>query len=119
MLTRRNPVELFGKTGDTIQIISSLDMCKRFAKSETEHLWLIGGASVYAEALDAGIVDEIYLTVVDSNSGADVTLKHDLAAWKLFVLQQEKLGIIWEVQVQYPHVEPPSPEITFVVLRKF
>lgn len=112
VLTRRTYPEIRGQFGN-VDIISSLDYVRRL-----EDPWIIGGASVYDQALEAGLVDEIYLTLVDANSGADVTLKHDLSAWKLFILQQEKLGICWRAEIEYPHTEAPSPNITFVTLRK-
>ena len=112
VLTRRTYPEIRGQFGN-VDIISSLDYVLRL-----EDPWIIGGASVYDQALEAGLVDEIYLTLVDESSGADVTLKHDLAAWKLFMLQQAKLGILWHAEVEYPHTEDTSPNITFVTLRK-
>ena len=81
--------------------------------------WIIGGASVYDEAIDRQIVDEIYLTLVHATSGADVTLKHDFSAWKHFVLQQQKIGVYWDLEdIQNPTVVQPSPGITFVKLKK-
>lgn len=88
----------------------------RFAASTC---WIIGGASVYAEAIDKQIVDEIYLTLVHANSGADVTLKHDMSAWKRFVLEQQKIGVYWDLEdIEVPTVAQPSPGITFVKLKK-
>ncbi len=86
------------------------------SRYEASTCWIIGGASVYAEAIDKQIVDEIYLTLVDANSGADVTLKHDFSAWKLFILQQQKLGVYWELEdIQTP---VSDPAITFIKLAK-
>ena len=62
---------------------------------EPPDLWVIGGASVYDQALSDGLVDEIYMTRVDANSGAEVRLKHDIFNWKSFVLSQRVLGINW------------------------
>ncbi len=107
-----------------IDIISNLDWLTRPVQEagvvrgrfEASDCWIIGGASVYAEAIDKQIVDEIYLTLVDANSGADVTLKHDFSSWKLFVLQQQKIGVYWDLET----IESPvsSPAITFVKLKK-
>lgn len=84
----------------------------------TSTCWIIGGASVYDEALDKQIVDEIYLTLVDESSGADVTLKHDLSAWKYFILQQQKLGINWILTEMITPVQSNEPNITFITLKK-
>jgi dihydrofolate reductase len=80
---------------------------------EPEDLWIIGGASVYAEAIEKQLVDEIYLTLVHENSGADVVLPFDLAAWKLFILQQEKIGVKW-----YLAAIEDGPTCTFITLKR-
>lgn len=69
-----------------------------------QDLWIIGGAQLYTQALKTGLVDEIHLTIVDADSGADVRLEEDLAVWKLFILRQRKLGIHWDVtKHEHPH----------------
>lgn len=98
VLTRKNPLEARGLLGNDIDIISSLDYVERVAKTEQD-LWIIGGASVYAEALERDMVDEIYITLVDDNSGGDVTLTADFAHWKHWLLTEEKAGRLWSVQV--------------------
>ena len=142
VLTRRPYSEIRGQFGN-VDIISSLDYVKRLNEHCTmgmgcesagacfaevhdtpeqcplnQDIWIIGGASVYDQALDAGLVDEIYLTLVDETSGADVCMKYDMAAWKTFMLQQQKQGIIWNAELEYPHVES-GPSITYVTMRKF
>jgi len=119
VLTRRNPLDLRGKTGDKVRIISDLARwCKQWAEHDDQHIWIIGGASVYDEAISTGLVEEIYLTLVDENSGADVILKHDLAAWKRFVLEQQKLGIKWVAEPEFPILPEGHPNITYITLKK-
>lgn len=111
-------------TNANIDVISSLDWLTRpvqeagvvRARFAANDCWIIGGAAVYAEAIDKQIVDEIYLTLVDANSGADVTLKHDFSSWKLFVLQQQKIGVYWDLE----SIETPAsdPAITFIKLTR-
>jgi dihydrofolate reductase len=119
VLTRRNPLDLMGKTGDDVKIISSLNYVKPYAKQPDNHLWIIGGASVYDEAIEAGLADEIYLTLVDDDSGADVRLSTDLSAWKLFVLNQLKKEEYWLVaDVDGISRNGDTPAVTFITLKR-
>lgn len=142
VLTRKPYSEIRGQFGN-VDIISNLDYVQRlndqcamgvgcetgtcFAEAHKtpeqcpldKDIWIVGGASVYDEVIDRKMVDEIYLTVVHANSGADVTLKHDFSAWKHFVLQQQQNGVYWDlIDIQTPTVVQPSPGITFVTLKK-
>ena len=81
--------------------------------------WIIGGAFVYAEALEKGLVDEIYITQVHAPSEADIQLSVDLYAWKLFVLRQRKLGIQWEpVLISSPDLPVGHLPISYITLKK-
>lgn len=86
---------------------------------EPEDLWIIGGASIYNEALSKKLVEELYITLVDEDSGADVVLAFNLSAWKQFVLQQRKVGVQWELT---EHSAPQSTEdgisFTFITLKR-
>lgn len=64
-------------------------------------IWIIGGVSVYEEALKLDIVDEIHLTLVHAVSNADVRMTTDLVAWKRFVLTERKRGVLWEAMPQH------------------
>ena len=64
-------------------------------ESIPSHAWLIGGAQLYDEALDKGLVTELYITKVHRSSGADVRLKHDLYSWKLFAIRELAKGRFW------------------------
>jgi len=103
VLTRRPYPEVRAEFAHSpnVDIISSLsyieDLDRRQPLTEPDkEFWLIGGATVYDEALNRGIVTELHLTIIDGNSGADVRLGHDLAAWKLFVLHERAVGREWE-----------------------
>jgi dihydrofolate reductase len=85
---------------------------------EPEDLWIIGGAQVYAEAIEKQLVDGLYLTLVHIDSGADVILPFELAAWKLFMLQQEKAGVQWNLTSIEPVHETEGPAYTFITLQK-
>lgn len=123
VLTRKPYSEvrnLFSGTANNIDIISSMDyvvqMAARKNVDQTD-IWIIGGASVYDEALESGIVDEIHLTIVHATCEADVRLKTDLASWKLFVLRERKAGRNWEVEINDP-VRDVDFYTTYLVLRK-
>jgi dihydrofolate reductase len=107
VLTRRPWSEIrghFDPESDTV-VISSLDWVKRLNGSTPADstpksapiVWIIGGKSVYEEALQKDLVDEIYMTLVHSSSPADVRMDTDLVAWKRFVLTERKRGVNWEV----------------------
>lgn len=83
-------------------------------------LWIIGGASIYAQAIEMKLVDEIYLTQVHAFSGADVILPFDIWAWKLFVIRERNRGVNWEVEGEaaMPNVPLDGPKIAFIKLRK-
>ncbi len=101
ILTRKPYMEArehFSASSD-IDIISSLDYIKQQAERWKDRtFWIIGGASVYEEALKLDAVDEICMTLVHSNSGADIRMTTDLVAWKRFVLTERKRGVNWEVE---------------------
>ena len=86
---------------------------------ETTDLWIIGGATIYDQAIDLQLVDEIYLTIVDDNSGADVQLQHDLVNWKLFILHQQKIGVEWILDyMSAPEKTDTGLSYTFLTLKK-
>lgn len=118
VLTRRPYSEVRGQFGE-VDIISSLDFVNPWRGPDVGELWIIGGASVYAEALEKNLVDELYLTLVHTTSGADVTLKDDLSAWKLWVLKEQKAGRFW---VLTEHEDTPpngeTPSTTYITLKK-
>jgi dihydrofolate reductase len=103
----------------SIIVLDSLDQILTLKKTKSDDVWIIGGAQVYTQALDLQIVDELYITQVHVNSCADVVLPFEMYAWKLFVLQQRKLGVNWDlVDIQQPTVQCPSPGVTFLKFKK-
>lgn len=127
VLTRRPYSEIRGQITGEVEIISSLDWVVQHNEAAqrtvagTDHepsdIWIIGGASVYDEALEKGIVDEIHLTLVHATCEADVKLKTDLASWKLFVLREAKLGRNWIAEV-HDHEWDGDFATTYIILRR-
>jgi dihydrofolate reductase len=128
VLTRRPYAEVKNQFGD-VEIISSMLWVEQHAAAqlrtvagtdrEPSDIWIIGGASVYAEALEKQLVEELHVTFVHGDSGADVKLPFELAAWKLFILRQQKLGVHWEIVDHLrPTVVAPSPGIDILVFRR-
>lgn len=117
VLTRRPYSEIRGQIVGDVSIISGLDYVVQMDKNSDVDTWIIGGASVYEEALEKNIVDEIHLTVVHATCEADVRLKTDLVSWKLFVLRQRAIGINWEAEIGN-NILDGDFYTTYIVLRK-
>jgi dihydrofolate reductase len=121
VLTRRPYSEIRGQIQGNVEIISSLDWMvahqARLGGKAEDDVWIIGGASVYDEALSKGIVDEIHMTLVHASCEADVRLKTDLAAWKLFVIRERVLGVLWEPEIGSTEWDGDF-QTTYIVLRK-
>lgn len=125
----RQPYSVFREQikGD-VEIISSLDWVVQHNEAAIRTVagtdrvpsdtWIIGGASVYDEALEKGIVDEIHLTLVYASCEADVRLKTDLAAWKLFVIREADQGRFWGFKIHDSEFDGGF-ETTYIILRKF
>jgi len=98
ILTRKhiNEIASLHLPGD-IDVISDLSSATRY-----ENVWLCGGAQVYEQALNNGLIDELTVTIVDTVSGADVKLPVDLVAWKRWILTEEKQGRFWILDESYP-----------------
>lgn len=120
VLTRKYPTDARSCMGGDVDVISSLDYIVALDKRNPDkELWIIGGASVYQEALQKQIVDELHVTFIHANSDADVVLPFDLYAWKRFVLEQRNLGVNWDMTtVQRPTVVQPLPGIDIVLFKK-
>ena len=103
-------------------IVESNEIARRQAAEawldEVPTYWIVGGASIYDQAIDMKIVDRIYLTLIDGESDADVRLKHDLATWKQFVLRQfHEHGIIWTANIESSQMDNGF-QTTYLTLRK-
>lgn len=118
----QNPLGVRAHCGDDVEVTNTLDWVVAHQEClgcTSPDIWIIGGAQLYTAALDRGIVDEIYLTLIDVDSGAEVTMgKYDFSAWKLFVLDQQKRGIQWDITQLAPVSLIGQPCHTFITLEK-
>lgn len=82
-------------------------------------LWVVGGATIYQQAIEAKVVDEIYLTLVHAQSGADVLLPFDLWDYKQFIVDEANRSVQWKSsEPEFPPVGFNDPKITFIKLKK-
>lgn len=123
VLTRKPYSEVrdqFSASAD-VDIVSSLEYVKQMAdrrNADQPPVWIIGGAATYDEALAKGMVDEIHLTIVHASCEADVRLKTDLAAWKLFVIRERtNNGVLWEPEIHETEWDGDF-QTSYIVLRK-
>lgn len=120
VLSRRPFAEAKIGLGDDVLLLSSIDDIAGLLETRTHRdIWIIGGATVYAQALEKQLVDEIYFTQVHTLSGGDVTVPFDLHSWKLFIIRQRELGVNWELtSAEDPPVPADCPRITFMHFKK-
>lgn len=118
VLTKRLYSETRGQFGE-VDIISSFDWVERQQNVDPKKvLWIIGGAKVYAEAIERQVVDEIYFTQVHTISGGDVILPFDMYGWKLFILRERARGIVWNLDEPSSSSAQGEPDISFLTFRK-
>lgn len=121
---RRNIVLTRHRTGQVDPLVETVGSLTALLLlhdvSWTEHApWLIGGAAVYAQAIEQGLVRELHLTQVHLTSEADVSLPFELYDWKRFVHDREAAGETWRCTAfEQPAVEPPQPTVTFITLER-
>lgn len=125
VLTRQPWSDVRGQfQGTNVEVISSLDFVRDVLQEPKDgvvpDVWVIGGASVYGEAIEKKIVDEVYFTAVHTLSGGDVVLPFDLYGWKLFILCERARGVFWEAEIQNDVPTPPGlcPKISYITFRK-
>jgi dihydrofolate reductase len=103
-----------------VDVINNLDYVKEVSDrraSDQPTIWLIGGASVYEEAISKDIIDEFVITLVDADSGGDVKMTTDFTAWKLWLLREEKAGRNWMISKSDPVMDGEYYTSTLVITR--
>ncbi len=86
----RNSDSSFAR-GRLAKLTGSLEEAVEVAKNApgSEKTFIIGGGQIYKEALEKGLVDKLYLTLVDADSGAD-TFFPDYSDFKKIVSKEKK-----------------------------
>lgn len=69
--------------------VHSIEEAISLAKEkEPEEIFIIGGAQIFQQAIDKGVVDRLYLTKVEGNFGCD-TFFPDYSSFKKVVFEEE------------------------------
>lgn len=96
------------KTGDPFYVVRSMfdatDMAERLAS--TKDAFVIGGASIYKEAIDLGLIDEIIMTRYGSIHDCDVFFPYGN--------ELEKKFPAWKVMEQNNDVDDPYIRLSYV-----
>jgi dihydrofolate reductase len=73
VITRDPDFEFHGLSGDKGTIVNSLENAVNEAKKApgSEEIIIFGGGQVFKEAIEKGLVDFLYLTIVKGDYGAD------------------------------------------------
>lgn len=91
---------------------------QHFVGHRMNDTWIIGGAKLYDEAIDNCLVDEIHITLVHTNSGADVKPRYNLFDFVTFIEEQASRRIIWKFEERKPELPADHIPITFVTLTR-
>jgi len=78
---KKNPnIAVVSSTKQEHPTFKSLNEALEYQSSREEDVWICGGSSIYKEALDEDLVDELYVTKIDYNGYAD-TFFPQYGAW--------------------------------------
>ena len=80
-------------TAEGCEVFHSLEACLDHYKNETERtVFIIGGGQIYKEALELGVVDEMYVTHVDYTFGADTFFPEiENGKWNISEVQKQEI----------------------------
>lgn len=75
------------------EIIHSLDELKdKYSVFDERTLFIIGGGEIYRLAIEAGIIEEMYITHVNDNYGADTFFpQFELCEWNVETIQNQEV----------------------------
>lgn len=77
------------REGDNFSIVDSLDQALDLTKksSGSDEIFIIGGGQIYKQAMEKGIVDRLYLTLIEGDFGAD-TFFPDYSEFKKVISEE-------------------------------
>lgn len=105
----RHPEKLAGITDVEATDEAPAALVRRLAEAGYGRLAVCGGATIYRQFLDAGVVDEIYLTIEPVLFGAGVPLLDGMADTRLALVGHHLLNDD-TLQVHYKVINPsPDP----------
>jgi dihydrofolate reductase len=78
---------------DGCAVFNTLEDCLNAYKDETERtVFIIGGGEIYRLALEANVVDVMYITHINHSYGADTFFPaFDLTEWKIETIGEQKV----------------------------
>lgn len=73
------------------QVFNSLEACLEHYKTETERVvFIIGGGEIYRLALEAGVIEEMYITHINERYAADTFFpEFNLKDWNVETVQEQ------------------------------
>lgn len=82
-----------GFEAENCEVFNSLEACMEFYKNEMERtVFIIGGGQIYKLALEAGIIDEMYITHINHKYGADTFFPDfDLKEWRIETIMKQPI----------------------------
>jgi len=88
IITRNKSFEAEG-----CQVIHSLEgLNGQVSVSDEKIMFIIGGGEIYRLAMEAGIIDEMYITHVNHNYDADTFFPHfELCEWSVETIQSQEI----------------------------
>lgn len=83
------PPEYFDIYGDCF-VMNDFDEAIKLAKTRTENVYICGGASVYKQALEKDIADEMIISFINKKSDGDVFFpEYEQYGWKEYEILYE------------------------------
>lgn len=108
---------------ETIKVINTIDWLLSDEAQElqkTKDIWIIGGASLYKQTLDLGIIDEIVYTYVNDAFNANTSFPYPYKLFNIAENGEPKFGKNKFRQTLYevPKVNEDEPQVFFFTLSR-
>ena len=83
-----------GYKAEGCEVFNTLEDCMSFFKDETERkVFIIGGGHIYKLALEADVIDEMYITHINKKYGADTFFpEFDLKEWNVETIMEQEIN---------------------------